>query len=103
MLTREQVSAFKKHLLGSDDRLPLIFNALSDPGRYRIFKLLMEGRDVCVTDVAHIFEISVPAASQQLRILEFSGLVKRVRMGQMICYEVKKDHPTVRAIMKLVR
>lgn len=101
MLTQGQRIAIKKDISAEDGRMPIILKALGDPGRFRIFKLLREFHDVCVTDVAAILEITVPAASQQLRILERVGLVRKERMGQMICYEVRDDDPLVRSLCKL--
>lgn len=58
-------------------RIPIIIGALGEPGKFRIFKLLMEHHDICVTDVANILDITVSAASQQLQILEMLELVKK--------------------------
>lgn len=71
-------------------------------GRYRIFKLLLQRHDLCVTDVANVLGISLPAASQQLRIMELSGLVKKERMGQMMCYCIREDDPVVKSIIKMI-
>ena len=101
MLTKEQIKAIKKGISGEDERMPVILGALSDPGRFRIFKILMEYHDICVTDVASILGVTVSAASQQLRVLERVGLVRRDRMGQMICYEVRDDDPMVKSLCKL--
>lgn len=101
MLTKEQVNKIKKELADEKDRMPLILGALGDPGRFRIFKLLMEHHDMCVTDIAHIFGITVSAACQQLRVLEMLGLAVKMRMRQMVCYELKKDNPTVKRLCKL--
>lgn len=101
MLTQEQRTAIKKDILTEDSRLPIILKALGDPGRFRIFKLLKEFHDICVTDVAAILDITVPAASQQLRVLERVGLVRKERMGQMICYEVRDDDSLARSLCKL--
>ncbi|MCH8748150.1 winged helix-turn-helix transcriptional regulator [Patescibacteria group bacterium] len=37
----------------------------------------------------NVFNMSASAASQQLKLLELSGLVSRERHGQMTCYQVK--------------
>lgn len=102
MLTREEVRIARRAVATEEEQLPLVFNALSDVGRYRIFKLLLARHDLCVTDVANVLDISVPAASQQLRIMELSGLVKKERMGQMTCYCVREDNPLVRSIIKII-
>lgn len=78
-----------------------MFNALSDLNRFRVFKLLARRQNLCVSDLARVLDVSVPAVSQQLRILEMNGLVKRERRGQMICYKVKKDDPVVKFVIKI--
>ncbi len=102
MLTKEQVHKIKKELSGDIDRMPIILGALGDPSRFRIFKLLMEHHDICVTDVANVFGITVSAASQQLRVLEMLELVEKMRMGQMVCYELKKGNPTVKQLIQFI-
>lgn len=101
MLTKRQIKAIKMGISGEDDRMPVILSTLGDPGRFRIFKILMEHHDICVTDVASILGVTVSAASQQLRVLERVGLVRKDRMGQMICYEVRDDDPMVKSLCKL--
>lgn len=80
----------------------MAFNALRDTCRLHIFQLLMLEREVCVTDVAKICKISVPAASQQLKILELTGMVRKERMGQMVCYALRKENPTVQTFIKMI-
>lgn len=103
MLNKKQIAGIKKYLIRTTnmERFPFIFNALGDQGRFRIFNLLTERNDLCVTDIANIFGISVPAASQQLRILEMTGLVRKERIGQTICYEVKIDDSLVKLLTKV--
>ena len=101
MLTKEQINSIKRGVPEDNDRMPIILGALGDPGRYRIFKILMDHHDICVTDIAAILGITVSAASQQLRVLERIGLVKKERMGQMICYEVRDDDPLVKSLCRL--
>ena len=101
-LTKEEIRTARKDIATEEEQLPFMFNALSDMGRYRIFKLLLQRHDLCVTDVANVLGISVPAASQQLRIMEMSGLVKKERMGQMTCYCVRVDDPLVKSIIKII-
>ncbi len=102
MLTREQITKLQKPLQGAETTLPIALGVLGDPGRFAIFQFFMKHLDVCVTDVANIFGISVPAASQQLHVMERANLVKRERMGQMICYRLKSENPVVRSLSKLI-
>ncbi len=102
MLTKEETQSMKSKIKGRGGRLALILEALGDPTRLRIFRLLMERRDLCVTDVAAILGGTVSGASQQLRVLERVGLARRERMGQMICYELRDEDPCVRSIALFV-
>lgn len=101
MLTKKQINKIRGKTVGENDRLPIALAALGDPGRFRIFKLLLGHRDICVTDVAAILGLTMSAASQQLRVLERTGLVRKERMGQMICYKIRNDDSMVKSIIKL--
>lgn len=101
MLTKEQINSIKKAVSEGDDRMPIILGALGDAGRYRIFKILMNHHEICVTEIAAILGVTVSAASQQLRVLERIGLIRKERMGQMICYEIRDDDPVVKSLRKL--
>jgi len=101
MLTKSQVAKMKKGIHKGDNGLSHAFNALSDPGRLRVFGLLVEHHDVCVTDVAKVLDVSVPAASQQLRFLEISGLIKKCRVGKTVCYKIRNDDPLVKSLVRL--
>ena len=56
--------------------LDAIFSALADPTRRSILTRLSEG-DATVGELARPFEISQPAISKHLRVLENAGLVTR--------------------------
>jgi DNA-binding transcriptional ArsR family regulator len=55
--------------------LPEIFAALSDPTRLAIVTRLMEG-EATVQDLAAPFEITQPAVSRHLKVLEEAGLIE---------------------------
>jgi DNA-binding transcriptional ArsR family regulator len=54
------------------------FAALADPTRRRILAHLTRG-DRCVTDLARRYDMSLPAVSKHLRVLEKAGLLRRRR------------------------
>jgi len=64
------------------ERLDLTFAALADPTRRAILARLAEGEST-VGDLARPFEISRPAISKHLRVLERAGLVRRERDGRL--------------------
>lgn len=63
------------------DRLSTIFSALADPTRRAILARLAEG-DATVSELAEPFEISLPAISRHLKVLEQAGLITRTRSAQ---------------------
>ncbi|WIM93809.1 metalloregulator ArsR/SmtB family transcription factor [Actinoplanes oblitus] len=63
------------------DRLSVIFAALADPTRRAILARLAEG-EATVTELAEPFEISLPAISRHLKVLENAGLISRSRSAQ---------------------
>lgn len=103
MLNKKQVASIKSKLGSQTLNFPLVFGALGDSGRFNIFRLLMDYHDVCVTDIANVFDITVSAASQQLRVLERLGLIIKIRMGQMVCYEINKENTIAKQLVKLFK
>jgi len=65
----------------ANDRLSVIFSALADPTRRAILARLAEG-DATVTELAEPFDISLPAISRHLKVLENAGLISRSRSAQ---------------------
>jgi DNA-binding transcriptional ArsR family regulator len=63
------------------DRLSATFAALADPTRRAILARLALG-ETSVTELARPFEISAPAISRHLKVLERSGLITRGREAQ---------------------
>jgi DNA-binding transcriptional ArsR family regulator len=63
------------------DSLSSTFAALADPTRRAILARLAAG-DCSVTELAEPFDMSMPAVSKHLRVLERAGLVARTREAQ---------------------
>ena len=63
------------------DQLSSTFAALDDPTRRAILALLALG-ECAVTELAAPFEMSLPAVSKHLRVLERAGLIARGREAQ---------------------
>jgi DNA-binding transcriptional ArsR family regulator len=63
------------------DQLSMTFAALADPTRRAILARLASG-ECSVTELAEPFEISMPAVSKHLRVLERAGLIARSRSAQ---------------------
>jgi DNA-binding transcriptional ArsR family regulator len=65
----------------SVDRLSSTFAALADPTRRAILARLVQG-EATVTELAEPFEMSLPAVSKHLKVLEHAGLITRGRNAQ---------------------
>lgn len=64
------------------DRLSLTFAALSDPTRRAILARLADG-ETSVSELAKPFDMSLPAVSKHLKVLERAGLIARSREAQL--------------------
>ena len=66
----------------TDDQLSSTFAALADPTRRAILGRLAAG-DAAVTELAEPFDMSLPAVSKHLKVLERAGLIARGRHAQL--------------------
>jgi DNA-binding transcriptional ArsR family regulator len=65
----------------TSDHLSTTFAALADPTRRAILARLTTGA-ASVTELSEPFEMSMPAVSKHLRVLERAGLITRGREAQ---------------------
>ncbi|HEY3858571.1 MAG TPA: metalloregulator ArsR/SmtB family transcription factor [Gammaproteobacteria bacterium] len=65
----------------SSDHLSATFSALADPTRRAILARLSLG-EISVTELAEPFEMSLPAVTKHLKVLEKAGLITRGRHAQ---------------------
>ncbi len=64
------------------DPLSMTFAALADPTRRAILARLAGGGEASVTELAAPFDMSLPAVSKHLKVLERAGLITRGRDAQ---------------------
>jgi DNA-binding transcriptional ArsR family regulator len=63
------------------DHLSITFGALADPTRRAILARLTKG-EASVTELAKPFDMTLPAISKHLKVLERAGLISRSRDAQ---------------------
>lgn len=107
MLSKKEVLKTRAMLAGIDTNMVTTFKALSDINRYKIFCILVEQPEVTVGSMAKILNISVPLASQHIKVLAYAGLVHKERTGKRI-FSKLKYHDTVThcittAIKKIIK
>jgi DNA-binding transcriptional ArsR family regulator len=65
------------------DTLDSTFAALADPTRRAILARLASGGEASVKELAEPFEMTLPAVSKHLKVLERAGLISRGREAQL--------------------
>ena len=96
MLTDKQITKIRKGFNGTDQRV--IFKILGDTNRYRIFEMLGTQDKLAVSDMAKILRISIPLASQHLKILEQAQMLEKEKIGQKVYYKLRADNRIARSI-----
>ena len=66
----------------SSDRLNSTFAALADPTRRAILARLATSGEATVNELAEPFQMTLPAVSKHLKVLERAGLISRGRVAQ---------------------
>ena len=73
------------------ERAASFFRAAGDVARLKLLTRLSEG-EWCVTELAQATHVTLPAVSQQLRVLRAEGLVKRRRVAKHVYYALADTH-----------
>ncbi|MGN0302564.1 MAG: ArsR/SmtB family transcription factor [Anaerotardibacter sp.] len=75
------------------DRFCAYAKALSEPTRMKMVKILgsHEPETLKVGDIAEILNISQPAATKHLQIMEQVGIFTRKRIGTSVYYSLNED------------
>jgi DNA-binding transcriptional ArsR family regulator len=76
------MSRVKRKGLSRDDQLDRVFGALADRTRRRLLARLAK-RPAMVTELAAPFDMSLPAVSRHIKVLERAHLVERAVDGRM--------------------
>lgn len=72
------------------EHLDRTFAALADPTRRRMLEQLSRG-ELRVTDLAKPHEMSLPAVSKHLGVLEKAGLIERQRQGRVHALRLRAE------------
>lgn len=84
----------ESHCLTSSDQLDAVFSALADPTRREILSRLAE-EELSVTEIALPYQISQPAISKHLKVLEHAGLIVRKTNKQQRLAKIQPETLTV--------
>lgn len=102
MLSQKEIQKNRKILSESDKTMAAAFKVLSDVNRYRIFRILAQQPKLSVSNIARILDISLPLASQHLKILAAANLLQKERAGKNVFPKLDHGNPFVQAIVKTI-
>jgi DNA-binding transcriptional ArsR family regulator len=81
-LTNHKNELIYNHMvIYQDEKLDLVFGALANTTRREILKRL-SGEDHSVMELVGLFDISQPAVTKHLNVLEEAGLIQRQKEGR---------------------
>jgi DNA-binding transcriptional ArsR family regulator len=86
----------------TDQSMAMSFKILSDVNRYRIFRLLAQQPKLSISNIANILDISLPLASQHIRILTHANLIQKERYGKRVFPKLEHGNPFVQAVVKTI-
>jgi DNA-binding transcriptional ArsR family regulator len=84
------MSRVKRRSLSQEDQLDRVFGALADRTRRALLASLAE-RPAMVTELAAPFDISLPAVSRHIKVLEHARLVQREVSGRVHCCTLQAE------------
>ena len=98
-----ELQAARRDALASDHLVALsaYFTAASNETRLRMLYVLWRAGELCVCDLADLFEITQPAVSRHLKILREKAIVVARRDAQTLYYSVCTDNPFARLLVRL--
>ncbi len=81
--------------------LTTFLSAAGNATRLRMLYALSHTSELCVGDLAQLFQITHPAVSNHLKKLRQASLVESRREAQRIYYSISKNNRFVRALLHL--
>ena len=78
-----------------------ILACLGDPSRFRLVLALLEG-ELCVTELAGQVGLSQSCTTRHLQYLGREGLVRGVRQGKRVVFQLRSDRARVRDLLAWV-
>lgn len=80
-----------------------IFQALSDPCRIRIVRLMIDSKsEICLCELSESFAEPEYKLSRHIKILKSSGIISSVRDGKWIYHSLVADKLYLKSILKAI-
>jgi len=89
--------------MNGSDLLPRSFQALSDPMRLRMFRLLAVNRTrMCVCEFVDSLKERQYNVSRHLKVLGLAGLLRKEKEGRRAYYGLEAANPAISAFSRLI-
>lgn len=81
-----------------------VFQALSDPSRLRILKML-SGKTLCVCEITAVLKLAASTVSKHLSILRDAGFLSEEKSGKWVNYSINEcaKDPMVLSLLSLLK
>lgn len=103
MITAKDVKKNRKLFSEADVNVAAFFKVLSDVKRYRIFRILTIHPKLSVSNIAKILDISLPLASQHIKILTQANLLQKERDGKHVFPKLEYTNPFVKTFIAFIQ
>lgn len=103
MLTAKDLRDNRKLFNENDIQIVSMFKALNEINRYRILCILTKNPNLSVGNIAEILDISLPLASQHIKVLTQARLLQKIREGKRVRAQLEKNNPFVQAIVHVIQ
>jgi len=71
---------------------------MSDPTRIKLLLAIKQFKELSVSEIAKILQITVSAVSHQLKNLEIFGAINKRKKGQQVFYSLNRQSPVVQCL-----
>ncbi len=104
MLTQRDVQKHRKRFTEKDLSASALFKILGDTNRYRIL-LLLAGSPLLfsIGSIAKILDISLPLASQHIRLMVHAHVLQKKRDGKRVYITPERRNPLLTSIIKILK
>jgi len=103
MLNQREIQRYRKRFTKKDLSVSTLFKILSDTNRYRIFFLLIGSPHFSVGNIAKILDISLPLASQHIRLMVHAHVLKKKRDGKRVYIQLERRNSLLTALSKTLQ
>lgn len=103
MLSTKELQKVRQYLGTEDQGLAEVFAVLSEPNRCKMFRAIAKSQSLSVGEVATILHISLPLASQHLKILHQGDLLVKSKEGRKVIYSLNSSNHIVGSILNAIK